>query len=86
MMCLRSSILSPLLVTFLLPVKIFINQKNTFTDKTDEYGLQNSNGLWTCIIPMDIDNDGDEDFLLGNLAPNTQFKASEKEPSDFMCQ
>lgn len=58
-------------------------------DKTTDYGLQNSNGLWTCIIPIDIDNDGDEDFLLGNLAPNTQFHASVKEPmtlcvNDFM--
>jgi enediyne biosynthesis protein E4 len=63
-----------------MPVKVFINSKNTFEDKTDVYGLQNSNGLWTCIVPMDIDNDGDEDFLLGNLAPNTQFNASVQQP------
>lgn len=72
-----------------MSVKIFINQKNVLADKTNEYGLQNSNGLWTCIVPMDIDSDGDEDFLLGNLAPNTQFKASVEEPitlcvNDFM--
>jgi hypothetical protein len=63
-----------------MQVKVFVNQKNSFADKTNEYGLQNSNGLWTCIVPMDIDNDGDQDFLLGNLAPNTQFSASVKEP------
>lgn len=63
-----------------MPVTIFINQKNKLENKTADYGLQNSNGLWTCIVPMDIDGDGDGDYLLGNLAPNTQFTASEKQP------
>jgi hypothetical protein len=63
-----------------MPIKIFINQKNKFTDATSEYGLQNTNGLWTSITPMDINNDGIEDFLLGNLAPNMQFKASLLQP------
>lgn len=63
-----------------MPVKVFINSKNKLEDKTDAYGLRNSNGLWTCIVPMDIDGDGDEDFLLGNLAPNTQFNASVQQP------
>jgi len=63
-----------------MPVTVFINQKNKLHNKTADYGLQNSNGLWTCMIPNDIDSDGDEDYLLGNLAPNTQFTASEKEP------
>lgn len=63
-----------------MPVKIFINQENKFTEGGDSYGLQNTDGLWTSISPMDIDNDGDEDFLLGNLAPNTQFNASVQQP------
>jgi len=45
-------------------------------------------GLWQCIIPFDIDNDGDTDYLLGNWGLNTKFKTSEKYPmkmyySDF---
>lgn len=63
-----------------MPVKIFINQKNRLEERTIDYGLGQSNGLWTCILPMDIDSDGDEDFLLGNLAPNTQFNASVQQP------
>ncbi|PXX31676.1 VCBS repeat protein [Arenibacter sp. ARW7G5Y1] len=46
------------------------------------------NGLWECIIPFDIDKDGDLDYLLGNWGNNTKFKASDKYPmkmfySDF---
>lgn len=63
-----------------MPIKVFINSKNKLEEKTETYGLRNSNGLWTCIVPMDIDGDGDEDFLLGNLAPNTQFNASVQQP------
>ena len=45
-------------------------------------------GLWECIIPFDIDHDGDLDYLLGNWGTNTRFRASNKYPmkmfySDF---
>lgn len=72
-----------------MPVKIFINNKGKLEERSSEYGLLNTGGLWTRIIPGDMDGDGDMDFLLGNLAPNTQLRASEKEPmslcvNDFM--
>ncbi len=38
------------------------------------------NGLWQAIIPFDIDNDGDIDYILGNWGTNTKFKASDKYP------
>jgi len=63
-----------------MPVKIFANIKGNLQDQSTGHGLNGTNGLWTCIIPGDLDNDGDEDFLLGNLAPNTQFKASVEHP------
>ena len=61
-------------------VKAFINQNNQLKDATAAMGLENSEGLWTCIIPMDLDVDGDMDYVLGNLAPNTQFNASADKP------
>jgi hypothetical protein len=63
-----------------MPVKVFVNEKGRLEDRSASFGVDGSNGLWTCIIPGDLDNDGDEDFLLGNLAPNTQFKASDNQP------
>lgn len=38
------------------------------------------NGLWQAIIPFDIDNDGDMDYILGNWGTNTKYKASDKYP------
>lgn len=38
------------------------------------------NGLWQCIIPFDIDGDGDTDYLMGNWGTNTKFKASQNSP------
>jgi hypothetical protein len=38
------------------------------------------NGLWQALIPFDIDNDGDQDLLLGNWGVNTKFKASADYP------
>ena len=72
-----------------MPVKVFINNNGKLEDKSTDYGLSKTGGLWTRIIPGDMDGDGDTDFLLGNLAPNTQLCASEKEPmtlcvNDFM--
>ncbi|AYN69209.1 hypothetical protein D1013_18360 [Euzebyella marina] len=38
------------------------------------------NGLWQTIIPFDIDDDGDTDYLLGNWGTNSKFKAEAGSP------
>ena len=37
-------------------------------------------GWWNFTLPVDIDLDGDMDFIAGNLGLNTRLKAMEKEP------
>jgi hypothetical protein len=37
-------------------------------------------GWWNFTLPVDIDLDGDMDFVAGNLGLNTRLKATEKEP------
>jgi enediyne biosynthesis protein E4 len=37
-------------------------------------------GWWNFTLPVDIDLDGDMDFIAGNLGLNTRLKATEKEP------
>ena len=58
--------------------EFFKNQNGTLV-KVDLLN-QKLNGLWRSIIPFDIDNDGDIDYLLGNWGTNTKFKASNKYP------
>jgi hypothetical protein len=42
--------------------------------------LESSRGVWSRIVSVDIDHDGDEDFIAGNIGLNTQWKASTTEP------
>jgi len=39
-------------------------------------------GWWSCIEKVDIDEDGDDDFLLGNAGMNNKYNASKKNPLD----
>ena len=41
-------------------------------------------GWYNTIEKSDLDNDGDEDLILGNLGTNTQIKASEVEPASLV--
>ena len=63
-----------------MPIMIFKNNGATFTDITIDAGLSQSSGWWNCIQEADIDNDGDIDFLAGNLGINSKLKTSEKNP------
>lgn len=63
------------------PVRVFINDGGKFKDQTDAYISQPSNGWWNEIASADFDNDGDVDFILGNLGLNAQIRADKETPS-----
>lgn len=63
-----------------MPVKVFINDRGTFNDHTNESGLGKSNGWWNTIKASDLDNDGDVDFVVGNHGKNSRFRASVEKP------
>ena len=56
------------------------NNKGNFKDVSSTFVNESNNGLWQSIAVFDIDNDGDNDFLLGNFGLNTKLKASQKYP------
>lgn len=63
-----------------MPVKIFINENGIFTEKSESYGLSDTEGWWHTIIAKDLNGDGNIDFVLGNHGLNSRFRASEKKP------
>jgi enediyne biosynthesis protein E4 len=63
-----------------MPIRIFKNDKAKLVDATLEAGLKDSNGFWNSLVSGDFDNDGDMDFVAGNLGLNGPMKASENEP------
>ena len=54
----------------------FMQENNAF--KTVK--LTEKKGWWNFVLPYDLDNDGDIDFIVGNLGQNSRLKATEKEP------
>ena len=58
----------------------FANKNGKFTNITETVFPEKSNGLWQSVIPFDIDQDGDEDYLVGNWGMNSKFKASKEFP------
>lgn len=64
-----------------MKIQIFENTKGSFKNETKKYGLDNlSRGMWWSITKGDLDNDGDDDFIIGNLGKNNKFKASKEHP------
>ncbi|GAA4432891.1 VCBS repeat-containing protein [Pontibacter saemangeumensis] len=63
-----------------LPVTFFQNRNGKFRNVTREAGLAAYTGWWNSLAAGDFDNDGDTDYMGGNLGLNTNYVASEKQP------
>ncbi len=53
-----------------MPIKIFINDHEKLVDATNSYDLQATSGLWSSLEVVDVDNDGDQDIIAGNIGRN----------------
>jgi hypothetical protein len=64
-----------------MEIKILENSKGFFTDNAKKFGVNNdTRGIWWSITKDDLDNDGDDDYILGNLGKNNKFKATKEHP------
>ena len=64
-----------------MPVTIFKNTKRRLQLSSVNNQLIKTTGWWNCIKAADIDNDGDIDFVIGNLGLNTKIKADSLHPA-----
>ena len=61
--------------------------KNTGSGLVPEnVGISNHTGWWNSLVSGDFDNDGDMDYVAGNLGLNSQFKGTEKEPMSILAK
>ncbi|PRX45697.1 FG-GAP-like repeat-containing protein [Salegentibacter salegens] len=67
-----------------MPIKIFRNNKTEFKDVSKKMGITDDTaGWWWSIKKGDFDNDGDQDFIVGNLGKNYKYTASEDATFDI---
>ncbi|TLP71712.1 RNA-binding protein [Maribacter sp. ACAM166] len=69
-----------ILVGEFMGVRMFMNTADGLIEEDKANGLEDSEGWWNKIAAGDFDNDGDMDFIVGNLGLNSQLKASLNEP------
>jgi len=64
-----------------MPVRAFRQENGQFVDRTTEAGLSGTNGWWNRVTAVDLNEDGHQDLVLGNLGLNSFIRASRTEPA-----
>jgi enediyne biosynthesis protein E4 len=66
-----------------LPLTIFINEKGTLVNRTNDYVDKQYSGWWNKLDTADLNNDGFPELIAGNYGLNSQIKASDKQPAEM---
>jgi len=66
-----------------MPIRFFKNTGEKFKEVTNDLGFDAYKGWWYSLEKVDLDADGDMDYLAGNLGLNYKYKASKKEPFEI---
>jgi hypothetical protein len=63
-----------------MPVTFLKNERGIFKNVTSSTGIAGHTGWWNSIVAGDFDNDGDIDYIVGNLGQNSFYRASDRFP------
>lgn len=69
-----------LIVGEFMPITFFKNQKGKAFEKIEIPALTHTSGWWNSLTAGDFDQDGDMDYIAGNLGLNSRYKGTTKEP------
>ena len=64
-----------------MPVTVLKNTNGIFKNVTSLTGISDKTGWWNSISAGDFDNDGDIDYILGNLGLNSFYRADKDHPA-----
>ncbi len=63
-----------------MPIQFFKNNSGKLQNISAASGINTNTGWWNSITGGDFDNDGDIDYIAGNLGKNSFYKASTENP------
>ena len=62
------------------PVRLFLNERGTFTEATERWGLAAHTGWWNGVATGDFDEDGRLDIIAANWGRNTKYESYRGRP------
>ena len=61
-------------------LKSLNTEQGKLEDASADYGVDKTEGWWQKVVADDLDGDGDQDLIVGNIGENYKFKANSEKP------
>lgn len=69
-----------------MKILLLQNSEGVLFDKSTEMGLDTTTGMWNSVNAGDIDNDGDMDYIIGNIGTNRRYEEPNNQyPFELFC-
>ena len=68
-----------------MPITFFENVDGKFSDQTKRYNPNADIGWWYSISKADLNGDGKNDYVVGNVGANNKFHPSKDKPLEIYC-
>lgn len=69
-----------------MPIVFYKNNHGKLINVSKQTGLRNTTGWWNSIVSGDFDEDGDTDYVLGNVGLNSEGKPSNDKPLTLLAK